>query len=80
MSFLAPQGPAAAAAAPPPPPIASTPNPALSTSQAQAAAAAASGKGFNKTVKTSPQGAPTPDTTTTRLIPAVAGTKNAFGT
>lgn len=76
MSFL--QAPAAAAPPPPPPPIAA---PAIAQTSATAlqAAAAASGKGKGGTIKTGPQGAPAPDTTNKMLIPAIAGTKNVFG-
>jgi hypothetical protein len=63
MSFLSPQ-PSVAAPAPPPPPPAP---PTLASSSVQAAgaaarAAAAAAGGFDKTVKTSPQGAAKPAT------------------
>ncbi len=68
MGFLSP---GKAPAAPPPPPI----PPTLASQSAQgagaattAAAGAAAGAGFDNTLMTSPQGAPTPATTSKTLL------------
>jgi hypothetical protein len=66
MSFLAPSMSAPPPPPPPPaPPILANSSVAASGAQARnAAAAAAGGQGFAGTLATSPQGAPTPQTTT----------------
>ena len=67
MSFLAPSIPAPAVPPPPPAPPTLASTAGVGAAQRQAAAAAAAGG----TVKTSPEGAPNPTTT--------SGSKNLFG-
>lgn len=77
MSFLF--GGGQAAAPPPPPPTLAASSIAIQAADARNSAAAAAGKmGFGRTVKTSAQGAPTPDTTTTDLKPQ-APAASVFG-
>ena len=51
---------------------------AMAADAGRQAAAAAAGKGFGRTINTSPQGAPNPDTADLKLNP-MAATKSVFG-
>jgi hypothetical protein len=65
--------------APPPPPISmASSGVALAAADARNAAAAASGKGFGRTIKTSPQGAAKPSTASAQLTPQ-SPLKSLFG-